>query len=225
MQRPNRWSVYNHRSEKGFTLLEIMISLGILSIIFTLIYGTFNAVYRGVEHMEEEADTYQLARLGIYHMANHLSMLHVGPTQPDSPASAAPAPFLFRGEGSERLEGDESLPNDTLVFSTVSHGRTMPGAPESDRKTIRYSLMGNTLIQESLLSNGNIIANEIGGPVAGLRFRYLNQTGREWVDTWDADENDHKPPQAVEIEFILKKENRAGRRFKTWVDIPMSRRS
>jgi len=224
MQHNNSPLRQDTRDEKGFTLLEVMISLGILSIIFTLIYGTFNAVSRGVDHMEKEADTYQLARLGMYHMANHLSMLHFGASQAGNGASSSSS-LLFRGENAERLSGGESLPNDSLVFNTVSHGRSLPGAPESDRQTVRYSLLDDVLVQEALLANGSVIANEIGGPIAGLSFRYLDTSGNKWVETWDSEENSQRPPQAVEIELILKKGDQAGRRFKTWVDLPMGRAS
>jgi len=221
MFRNNRLNIRNHSPEAGFTLLEVMISLGILSIIFTLIYGTFSAVSRGIEHMEKDADAYQLARLSLYHMANHLSMLHVGVAQSAGGASSSSG-LLFRGEDGERLSGDEALPNDSLAFSTVSHGRSLPDAPESDRQSVRYSLLGDVLIQEALLANGHVVANELGGPIAGLSFRYL-ENGSQWQESWDADEKGQKVPQAVEIELILKQGDRPGRRFKTWVDLPMGR--
>lgn len=191
-----------------------MISLGILSVIFTLLYGTFNAVYRGGEQMESEADIYRLARIGTYHMANNLSMIHVDPTSGGESTS-------FQGEDSERLIGDDAYANDSLQFVSVSHGRTMPNAPESERATIRYVLHENVLMQEMVLSNGRALHYELGGPIAGLNFRYFDSNKKEWVERWDNAEN-NKLPLAVEIEFVLERKDREPHRFKTWVDLPKS---
>ena len=202
------------KSQKGFTLLEVMISLGILSVIFTLLYGTFNAVYRGGEQMEAEADIYRLVRLSTYHMSNNLSMIHVDPT---SDGKSAP----LQGENSERLIGDDAYANDSLQFVSVSHGRTMPDAPESERATIRYMLNENILMQEMMLSNGRVLSYEIGGPIAGLNFRYFDPIKKEWVESWD-DMGTNQLPLAVDIELVLNREGREPHRFTTWVDLPKS---
>ncbi len=195
----------------GFTLLEVMISLGILSVIFTLLYGTFNAVHRGGQEMEAEADMYRLLRLGSYHMSNNLSMIYVDPT----PNGNTP---LLQGINSERLVGDDSYANDSLQFVSVSHGRT-PNAPESERATVRYVLKGNILMQEMLLSNGRILNHEIGGPIEGLNFRYFDAIKKQWVEHWNNPAS-NKLPLAIEIEFVLKQAGGEPHRFKTWVDLP-----
>jgi len=191
-----------------------MISLGILSVIFTLLYGTFNAVHRGGEQLEEKADIYRLVRIGAYHMANNLSMIHVDPT-PDGENAT------LEGEDRERLIGDDSYANDSLQFVSVSHGRTMPDAPESERATVRYRLKGDTLVQEMVLSNGRELSYELGGPVSGLNFRYFDSIKKEWVERWDGSET-LKLPLAIEIELVLRREDRAPQKFKTWVDLPKS---
>ncbi len=202
------------QSQNGFTLLEVMISLGILSVIFTLLYGTFNAVYRGGEQMESEADKYRLLRIGTYHMANNLSMIHVGSASDGESAS-------LQGEDRERLIGDDAYANDSIQFVSLAHGRTMQDAPESERATIRYVLNGNVLMQEMLLSNGRELSYELGGPIAGLNFRYFDSIKKEWVESWD-DTGSNKLPLAVEIEFVLTRKDREPQRFKTWVDLPKS---
>lgn len=211
------------KTEHGFTLLEIMISLGILSVIFTLVYGTFTAVQKGTEQMEEEADIYRLARLGIYHMSNHLSMIYTEGV-PSGGASGSAESLVFLGEDNDRLDGDETFPSDSIQFKTVSHWRSLPDVAESDRTTIGYSLVDGILVQESTLEDGRVLKQEIGGPVQGLNFRYMEKNGKTWVDEWGT-EKGKKPPLAVEIELLLKKKGRRLRRFKTWVDIPIVRRS
>ncbi len=204
---------------RGFTLLEIMISLGILSLIFILIYGTFSNVHQGSQHVEKEADRYRIARLGMYYLSNDLSMVYKKISPPGT--SGAGNTLVFRGEDGERLSGNNTYPNDTLVFSTVSHRSIGINSPGSDEAVVRYSLQDNVLIQELQLSNGQAVINELGGPVEGLGFRYLEKAGEAWQDHWDADNKSQKPPLAVEIELVLQKENKEAHLFKTWVDIPI----
>lgn len=207
--------------EAGFTLLEMMISLGIAALIFTVIYGVFNTVHRGNEQMEVDADRYRLARLGFYHLAQDLSMVYVSRGSP-GPSGVAIPELTFKGLDSEQLNGNTTFENDSLEFSTVSHQSIGMDVPESDYKKVRYSLQEGYLIQEAWLSNGRAVTNELGGPIEGLSFRYLEKQGEDWLDTWDADEKSQKPPVAVEIEFVLKNQDHEARRFKTWVDIPMA---
>ncbi|MFQ5598338.1 MAG: prepilin-type N-terminal cleavage/methylation domain-containing protein [Nitrospiria bacterium] len=214
------------RPQSGFTLLEIMISLAILAVIFTLIYGTFEAVYQGAEKLEEDADVYRLARFGIYHMTNNLAMLHAKPspthvpTAPGVPAVPKKALALFIGEDKEQLIQDTVYPSDSLEFMAVSHGSTVPGAPESDLTTVRYAVQDEILIQEMQLSNGKVLTYEIGGPIQGLNLRYYDPKRKRWEDDWDADVR-NSLPNVVEIEFVLAQEGRDPLRFKTLADLPM----
>ncbi|HIE64568.1 MAG: prepilin-type N-terminal cleavage/methylation domain-containing protein [Nitrospira sp.] len=208
---------------QGFTLIEIMISLAILSVLFLMVYGTFSAVFQTSEQMELEADDYRLARLGFYHLAKDLSMFYTVRT-PAATRGAETRPLIFGGEDRIRLgEGDE-FPNDLLQFTAVSHGRTLRDAPESDQVTVSYYLQETRLVQEAILSNGRVIVQEIGEPIDGLNFRYLDPDGPTWVDEWDVQEKKNRPPLAIEVEFYLKKEQGEARRFKTWVDLPVGTR-
>lgn len=213
------------RGNAGFTLMEVLISISILAVLFTLIYGTLNATYRTSEQMEATADDYRLARLSFYHLALDLSMVHQPPAapQPAGGGTAPPVapPSLFLGQDRVRSEEGEEFPNDMIQFVSVSHGRTMRDAAESDAVTISYYLQDDVLIHEATLSNGKVTRDEIGEPLKGINFRYLRPTDRQWVDRWDSKENKDLPPLAVEVELVLKKSGRETRRFKTSVEIPL----
>jgi len=205
--------------QAGFTLLELMISLGIVAIIFVLIYGTFSNVHQGNQQMEDDAERYRMTRMSLYYLANDLSMFYVA-QDPDG-RSGSRKQLVFRGENSERLEGDETFPNDAIEFSTVSY-RRVGDVPASDQVVMRYALQEGYLVQEARFSNGTSRMNELAGPIEGLSFRYLPKNSADWVEDWDTGGNNPEAPTVVEIEFILKVEDHPPRRFKTWVDLPMS---
>ncbi len=206
------------KEEAGFTLLELMISLGIVSIIFVLIYGTFSNVHHGNQQMEDDADRYRMTRMSLYYLANDLSMFYVGQA-PDG--RSASREMVFRGEDNERLQDNETFPNDAIEFSTVSH-RRIGDIPASDQMILRYALQDGYLIQEARFSNGISRINELAGPIEGLNFRYLPKNSTDWVETWNTGGANPEAPTVVEIELILKVEGHPARRFKTWVDLPMS---
>ncbi len=215
--------------ETGFTLLEILVSLAILAVLFTLVYGSFDATYRVSEQLEDQADSYRLARLGFYHLAKDLSMIYQtkpAPVtgQPPPSATAVTKAFFFSGEDRTRMIDGTDYPDDSIRFSSVSHGRTLRDAPESDWAMISYGLEEGLLIHEAALANERVIRNEIGEEVLGINFRYLNRTDKNWVDRWDSEMN-KELPLAVEIELILRGNGAAGRRFKTTVELPMAKRS
>ena len=238
------------RGASGFTLLEVLLSLAILAVLFTLVYGSFNATYRASEQLEKEADTYRLARLAFYHLSRDMSMIYqtkpaVG--QPPPPAGVVGQPLppagtvgqppppagavaknatltLFKGEDqTQTIEGTD-YPNDAIRFTAVSHGRTLQDAPESDWAMISYYLEDGILIHEEALSDERVIRNEIGEDLLGINFRYLDRASQTWVDQWDSDVR-RELPLAVEIELILKGGGKEGRHFKTTVELPMARRS
>lgn len=217
VMREKKTSLPNSLGQGGFTLLELMISLGILSIIFVLIYGTFRNVHQVSQQMEADAERYRMARISFYYLANDLSMFFVS----QNPAGrGSPEAMVFQGENGERLQGNETFPNDAIEFSTVSH-RRIGEVPASDQMVVRYALRDRYLIQEARFSNGTSLINELAGPMEGLSFRYLPKNSVEWVETWDASGTHLEAPTVVEIEFIFKIEAQPARRFKTWVDLPM----
>lgn len=229
-ERPYPLPPIAYPSRAGFTLLEILVSLAILAVLFTLVYGSFNATYRVSEQLEEQADSYRLARLGFYHLAKDLSMIYQTKPSPGQPGSPSPSgmpvtkSFLFLGKDRTRTIEGKDYPDDSIRFSAVSHGRTLRDVPESDWAMISYGLEEGLLIHEAALANERVIRNEIGEEVLGINFRYLNRADRNWVDRWDSEIN-KELPLAVEIELILKGRGAEGRRFKTTVDLPMARRS
>jgi prepilin-type N-terminal cleavage/methylation domain-containing protein len=129
----------------GFTLLEVVIAIGILSTILVILFGTYTAV------AERAARTRDISR--IYHEARVLLQLmadDVRPAYVKTAATQAPqiAPQASRGGvtvhvplptfvGEHRL--DEHQPADTLAFSTIVPMQR-PDVPDTETCRVAYSL-------------------------------------------------------------------------------------
>ncbi|MFY9270520.1 MAG: type II secretion system protein GspJ [Candidatus Manganitrophaceae bacterium] len=216
--------------EGGFTLLEVLISVAILAVLFTLVYGAFNATYRVSEQLDKEAEAYRLARIGFYHLSRDLSMVYpqvrqqtaAPPPPPAASGGSTVAPVFKGGDGTKMIDGID-YPNDSIQFTSVSHGRTLLNAPESDRMVVSYFLDAERLIREGTPAGGKGVRNEVGENVLGLQLRYYDGRAKTWVDQWDLALRNGLPV-AVEVELILRKGGKEGRRFKTTVDIPVAGR-
>src|SRR5690606_22842594 len=57
---------------RGFTLMELMISIGILAIIAGLVYGSFSPIWQAREEVEAQADRYHAIRLAMERMRRDL---------------------------------------------------------------------------------------------------------------------------------------------------------
>jgi type II secretion system protein J len=192
--------------QRGFTLIEILISVAILLILFTTLYSTFDATHKAAERVEAEAEHFRLVRFGFYHLMRDISMIYQ--------AEKAPSSVVFEGMDRVRRIADANFPDDNLRFTTLSHGRTTADAPESDKSDVRYYLQDTRLIREATLSNGRTVQDELGEPVWGLNFRYLNAEG-VWVDAWDTT----RFPVSVEIEMTFKTGDGKVRRLGTRTEI------
>ena len=53
--------IFNKFNKKGFSLFEIMIAIFIFSVIVATIFGSYNAVFFGVEKIEQSIELSQMA--------------------------------------------------------------------------------------------------------------------------------------------------------------------
>jgi general secretion pathway protein J len=224
----------------GFTLIEVLISLSIMAVITSLLYGTFRTTVKTTAAIDEEAETYRNARVIFHQLTQDLSMIYQKP-QPQGGG----LPSTFFGEeprfGDLRLKGEDKIrlaeanvyPADILSFISFSYQPVRKGVPLSGRAEITYSLSEDLLIRDARFRESNT-QNEVGEGVLGLDFHYFDGKNEKWVDEWLPD-SAGQLPRAIEIELILRASSSASegdtdrgdpslyeRRFKTTVEIPFS---
>jgi prepilin-type N-terminal cleavage/methylation domain-containing protein len=134
----------------GFTLLEVMLAMGIASVVMAAIYGVYITQTRSYTTQNVSADVQQQVRAAIDFMAEDIMMAGLNPS---------------------RLPGVGILTaaTDLLRFSA---DRDIDGAIVAASEDITYFLSGNQLMQR--LGNNSATDVPLLDNVADLRFTYSN---------------------------------------------------
>jgi prepilin-type N-terminal cleavage/methylation domain-containing protein len=129
----------------GFTLLEVVIAIGILGTILVILFGTYTAVAERAARTRDISQLYHEARVLLRLMADDVRSAYVktATTQAQQTAQQAPQGGLsvnvplptFVGE--HRM--DENQPANTLAFATVLPVQR-PDVPDTEMCRVTYSL-------------------------------------------------------------------------------------
>jgi general secretion pathway protein J len=225
------------RAARGFTIVEILLAVTLLSIIVTVMYGTFHTMGRIMRRNERTKGAYQVARLIMSRVRQDLSCAYYSPTT---------ANFVFRGEDRAGFDGNA----DALTFVTAGHVVSGRDVPEGDFAEVSYYLDDNNpgiLVRREDLSPDDEL--EMGGQlqilgrnVLSLNFRYLDGTEAQdelsaedallaaataeerdaWKDEWDSDDTTY-PPRSVKIDLSVMNEEGQVEDFSTTVMLAMGR--
>jgi general secretion pathway protein J len=231
------------RRTRGFTLIELMVALAILSIVLSSIYATFFSALRAMRDTRERDDTYQIARVVMEKMSNDLAMAFY---RPGSDREERPTQLFIGRDATE-----DDFAHDRLDFTTASHVLLRDGRPETDVVEVSYYI-DNTYRDRSLLvrredplpdedlRHGGTL-RVLAERVVGLNFRYREpgpmpydrqrRTGPvteeeeevqepAWHDAWNADtwQPARKSlPELVEITLTIRDKDDQDHQFTTTV--------
>lgn len=225
------------RVEWGFTLVEIMLAVALLSIIVTVMYSAFHTMGRIVRRTERTKGAYQAARLIMSRMRQDLACAYFSPVRDN---------FVFRGEDIAGADGDA----DALSFVTTGHVISGRDMPEGDLAEVSYYIdeenPGILVRREDVspddeLESGGVL-DILGENVVSLNFAYYSpmqerrRRAREsttdqdetqededtWKDEWDPDETPYLP-RAVKIDLSLLNEEGEVEDFSSTVVLAMGR--
>jgi general secretion pathway protein J len=173
---------------RGMTLLEILVSVAILAIISTLIYGAFDGMQRarnGIAHIDER---YHQGRQAMARMSRELQSAFLSWQQPEY-LTASVRNFLFLGT--------DSGTSDRVDFTSFSHQRLMRNAHESDQNelsyfmgrdpehTDKYDLLRREQREIDLEPTKGGVVNVLCEDVKEFDVQYLEPLTDTWLDSWD----------------------------------------
>lgn len=139
---------------KGFTLIELMITMVISSIIMAGIYAIYNAQATARRNQKIVVDMMQNLRAGIYFMEREIRVAGFDPMQ--------------------TANAGITIANATDIQFTIDDDQdgnvdTAAGANEQ----IHYMLTGNTLQRQ----NGTGAFDDLANNIESLQFYYFNENG------------------------------------------------
>ena len=194
-----------HNSQKGFTLIEVMIALALLAMIMGLVSGSYYASARAKRRMESRMELIAMGRVALDTMIKEIDGALIVPDDTSS--------MPFEGETS----GSFQNPQDSISFLTTTFNPTTLGGIGGNTAEISYELKENEKLKDSYFLDRRAdpfpdddpkkggITTDIAEEVSGLQIRYQDDNDI-WNNRWNSG-TDKKYPKLVEITIHLRGED------------------
>ncbi|MBX3215358.1 MAG: prepilin-type N-terminal cleavage/methylation domain-containing protein [Labilithrix sp.] len=216
------------RRARGMTLLEILVSLGVMAMISLLIYGAFDSLSRGRRGESLRSDRARQGRDAVERMARELQSAFLSMHTPTNQALVTRLTAFY---------GQNSSQYDRIDFASFAHRRIMKDAKESDQAEIGYFVVKDPEVEGKMdlarreqapidfdYKRGGVV-NVIAEDVERFDLRYLDPLTGQWVESWDSTQvmgQFNRLPLEIRIELELKPvKNSPPFRYVTKVMMPM----
>jgi len=176
------------RHVRGFTLVELLVAIVVLSLISVLIYNAFASMKRTREGIERVDDRYREGRLAMTRMIRELQSAYISLHAPIN------ASLLVQKTA---FIGTTGTPADRLDFNSFSNRRMDKNSHVSDQCELSYfgsrnpDASGVTDLARRFSTSLDLEPKK-GGRVEVLAtdidlfdLQYLDPMTGNWVDTWD----------------------------------------
>ena len=213
---------------RGLTLLEVLVSIGILALISTLIYGAFDGMARSRAGLTRLDDRYQQGRSALARMSRELQSAFLSMHQPPQQSQQIRiTAFVAKDQGS----------SDRVDFTSFSHRRLGRDLHESDQNELgyflsrdpdrsdKYDLVRREQKEIDLEPTKGGTINVICEDVTEFDLSYLDPVSGEWTETWDSTQAAGqflRLPVQIKIRLVLRGGiGNAPIKLETRVPIPM----
>ncbi len=199
-------------SERGLTLLEILVSVAILALVSTLIYGAFDGMQRSRTGLERIDDRYHQGRQALARMSRELQAAFLSVQQPQLLAASVRTTLFL---------GTDSGSSDRVDFTSFSHQRLMRNVHESDQNELsyfmgrdpqradKYDLLRREQREIDLDPTKGGVVSVLCEDVTVFDVQYLEPLTDTWMDSWDSSQVSsqytfNRLPFQVRIRLVLK---------------------
>jgi general secretion pathway protein J len=219
--------VRRHRTDRGVTLIEIMIAVAITAVIGVMSMGAFQRTYAAKELTEAQDERFSSAQVALSRLSRELSQAFLSDHYDRK---------RFR-EPLTRFRGKDVGERDELLFATMSHARLVRDAKESDQAVVEY-----TVGQDPDRQGENALFRrekaridddpEHGGAkeivcehVASFDVQYWDWKRQEWAREWITNSAEHQSilPTRVRVRLGLKMPDGKERMFETQARVAIIR--
>ncbi len=197
----------------GFTLIEVMIAVAILSSLTVLIWGSYQQTFRSQRLVEANLTRYRAARLAMDRILRDVQMAYL--SKNIIPGTEQTPRTFF--DGTHRADVDE------LRFTYFGHQRLYAESKEADTAAVGYfgghdrdnSQKLNLYRRETRRLQADRFENISGetellcDDIVRLQFEYYHPDKKAWVDTWRTSQADGYPdrlPSRVRARLTIRDE-------------------
>jgi general secretion pathway protein J len=203
---------------RGFTLVEVMIAVGITATMAVMTVGALRGIDRATEIARLQNDRYAAARLALSRLGRELSMAFLSENFDRTTSRGYREPLtLFVGR------------EDEVLFTTFAHTRLYRDAKESDQAVVEYTLEDDPDrpdVQALFRREKPRIDDEperggrkdlVADHVTALRLFYWDSKRKDWVGEWTTRSTEHlmELPRRVRVELEVQLADGRAEKFVT----------
>lgn len=199
----------DRRSQRGLTLIELLVAMTILAFISVAIYQAMDGLRRSREGVDRITDRYREGRLAMARITRELQSAYLSEHAPIDPSLRVVRTAFI---------GDRGSPASTLHFNTFAHRRLVEGARESDQAEITYfgsedpdnagvvdlARRIDTKVDEYPEKGGRV--EVLATNIDLFELEYLDPLSGRWREEWDSTSvvgEQGRLPLQVKITLVL----------------------
>jgi len=171
------------------TLLEVLVSIGILALVGTLVYGALDGMNRSRVGIERIDDRYHQGRQALARISREMQSAFLSLHVPLQVTSAVRTTVFI---------GTDSGSSDRVDFASFSHKRLQRNVHESDQNELsyfmgrdpdrsdKYDLLRREQKEIDLDPQRGGVVNVLCEDVTAFDLQYLEPSTDTWLDAWDS---------------------------------------
>lgn len=194
----------------GLTLLEIVVSIAIISMVALLIYGAVDSMNRAKKGESLRIDRARQGREAILRIVRDMSSAYLSMHGPQN-QSLATRLTAFQGKSGASFS--------RVDFTAFAHRRMVQDAKESDQAEVSYFVASDPEASEKMdlvrreqtpvdmdPRKGGVV-NVLAENVEKFELKYLDGQTGSWTDRWDSSQTTGQPgrlPLEVRVALTMK---------------------
>lgn len=197
------------QSARGFTLLEVLIAVGVMTMISTLIFTAFSSLERSREGIRRVSERYREGRMALARIGHELQGAYLSKHLPiDINLATTKTQFI----------GEPGAPADRVDFNAFVNRRMDRDSAQSDQAEVSYFGQENPQddgitdlirrinprldLEPEKGGTGQVLARDIDL----FDLKYLDPMLGDWVEEWDSTQSLGKferLPWQIKITLVL----------------------